>query len=136
MSKIKPILIVLALLALLAATPALADLTQWVGGGDGSCGGHAVFEPWEGDLYTTGTQGSFYGFWGNNEENLMEAENVDQIVGTDYWDVIDGAWDSGGWDVYYYGTWDGYFRKVNGDAWGTWLGTNIQCSGDWAGIKP
>lgn len=130
-------LTILVLLVAGAGTLVLSDTTTWSGNAEGQCGVDVEpFEPWTGELFTSGTQGAFDGYWGNDLDNEMSCTDIDSTAGQP-WDADNGYWDSGGLSVFYYGTWDGYFRKSGETwpAWGSWDGTNVNCDGTWYGYE-
>lgn len=121
MSKIKPILIVLALLAAGAAATALATSWDFEGAGTGEpIQGTAVpFNVWEGTLYYSEGTGYFEGFWAEDSTNWIQGDATK--VGYSYY-VEEGEWAYHNVQV---GWWSGYFWTGNvyppGDtAYGDW----------------
>lgn len=135
MKKLIPITLC-ALLVAGSLSLLVADATWFSGNGSGDCGAEAieVFEPWCGWLYTGGGNNYFRGYWGDDTDNDMDADDIENI-GLDQWTVDsadgDGRWDSDGDGYDYVGSWDGHFHKSTNTGNGRWWGTNVACDGNW-----
>lgn len=137
MKKLIPITLC-ALLVAGSLSLLLADATWFSGSASGECGGAGikVFQPWIGQLVTSGSSGYFDGYWGGagKYDNDMDADGIENI-GLDQWTVDsadgDGYWDADDEESDYVGSWDGHFHKSTNTGNGRWWGTNVACDGNW-----
>lgn len=127
-------LTMLALLVAGAATPTLA-ITLWAGDAEGNCGGRDILTDWEGAIIGS----EFHGYWGGEEDNDMDADNVVVSLGKYYVNYADpGVWDADGWNLPCYGNWWGIFDPVSELCGGSWdEDYGCACSEDdtWSGTK-